>query len=90
VDIQTNYQGNNNAYFQPAFMEFDAHAGYPLTANFALIATLRNITGIHDQNYQLETVNPNVIAPSITGTEFPLYPIPYGPRTLIVTANFQL
>jgi len=89
VDIQATYQGNNNAYFQPAFIEFDAHAGYPLTKSFALIATLRNITGIHDQNYQFSTVNPNLIAPSIAGREFPLYPIPYGPRTLIVTASFK-
>jgi len=90
VDIQANYQGNNNAYFQPGFMEFDGHASYPLTKDFALIATFRNITGIHDQNYQFYTVNPNLIAPSVAGLEFPLYPIPYGPRTLVVTANLQL
>lgn len=90
VDFQANYLGNNNAYYQPAFVEFDAHAAYPIVKNFALIATFRNITGIHGLNYQLLTVNPNLIAPSVAGAEFPLYPIPYGPRSLTLTADIQL
>jgi hypothetical protein len=91
LDVQANYLGNNNAYFQPAFLEFDAHASYPLAKNFALFATLTNITGIHDQNYQVSNgYNPIVAAPSIAGAEVPLNSAPYGPRTLTVTANIQL
>ena len=59
LELQANYFGNNNAYFEPAFFEFvDASGGYPVTPVFSLIATLRNITGIHDQSYQLFTPHP--------------------------------
>ena len=90
VEVKATYFGNNNAYLQPAFMEFDARAGYRLQEHVTIIAAFQNFTGIHDQSYQLLQVNPAVLAPTVTGFPLPLYPIPYGPRALLVTANLDL
>jgi outer membrane receptor protein involved in Fe transport len=89
LDLQANYQGNNNAYFQPAFFEFDLHTSYGINKNVSLLATFVNIFGVHDQSYQVLTVNPTLLAPAVAGLPFPLYPIPYGPRTVTVTTNFH-
>jgi outer membrane receptor protein involved in Fe transport len=87
IDLSPTYYGNNNAYFRPAFVELDAHAGYPLAKNIQLLATFRNITGIYGENYEYYT--PSLAAPTVSGAPYPLFGIPYGPRSIIVTANFK-
>lgn len=89
VDIQGSYQGNNNSYFAPAFIEWDAHGAYQITRNLGLVLTFRNITGIYGGNYQYLHVDPNNLAPVVAGTLFPLYAIPYGPRSLIMTTDIS-
>ena len=74
IDLAPTYYGNNNEYFRPAFIEFDAHAGYALTKNVSLLATFRNITGIYGQDYEL--VVPATGAPSVVGAPYPLYGLP--------------
>lgn len=89
VDIQPTYFGNNNAYFRPGFVEFDAHASVGLSKYVTLSATFRNITGIYDQNYA--TLYGTVTgAPTVVGAPYGLTELPYGPRTAIVTANIKL
>jgi len=88
VDLSPTYYGNNNPYFEPAFMEFDAHAGYPLSKNISLVATFRNITGIYDQS--IEVYSPSMGVPTIAGLPQPLFGIPYGPRSAIVTVTMSL
>jgi outer membrane receptor protein involved in Fe transport len=91
VDLAPTYYGNNNIYNEPAFVELDAHAGYPLTKNVSLLAIFRNITGIYDQSYQV--YNPTYTVPTIHGAtgyyQGALFGVPYGPRSVIVTANFK-
>ena len=90
VDLAPTYYGNNNQYFQPAFLELDAHAGYPVTKNFSLIATLRNVTGIHGDKYQF--FQPTFSVPTLPDSGpapfGALIGLPYGPRSVIITANF--
>jgi hypothetical protein len=87
VDLSPTYYGNNNPFFQPAFIELDAHAGYPLTKNVSLLATFRNITGIHGQNF--EYLNPSMGAPTVAGLLNPLFALPYGPRAITLTLNLN-
>jgi len=89
IDISPTYYGNNNPYFEPAFLEFDAHAGYQLTKNISLLATFRNIAGIYGQNYEYYTLFPAVGAPTVAGLPYSLIGLPYGPRSMIVTVNFK-
>jgi len=90
VDLSPTYYGKDNAYLQPAFLELDAHASYPLTKNVSLLATFRNITGAYDGDNQILSASPILGAPTVTGMPYPLYGLPYGPRTVIVTAHVQL
>lgn len=87
VDLSPTYYGNGNAYFEPAFVEFDAHAGYSFTKNLALSLTFRNITGIYGNSYDFPV--PTVGAPTVVGLPFALFGLPYGPRALILTASFK-
>jgi len=87
IDLQPTYYGKNNTYFEPAFFEFDGHAGYPLTKTISLLATFRNITGVYGQNIQ--ALIPSLAAPTVAGMPYPLYGLPYGPRTVIVTMQFN-
>jgi len=89
VDLSPTYYGNNNSYFRPAFLEFDAHVGYSLTKNISLLATFRNITGIYGQNYQYISSDSIVGAPTVAGIPYALFGMPFGPRSLIVTAYFK-
>jgi outer membrane receptor protein involved in Fe transport len=94
VDLAPSYYGNNNTYFQRAFVEIDAHAAYPLTKNISLLAAFRNITGIYDQAYQTYSPTSEVplegsAAPSTAPSPI-LFGIPYGPRTIVVTAKVSL
>jgi len=68
----------------PAFVEFDAHAGYALTKNISLLTTFRNITGIYDKSIQMY-LTPSIGVPSIAGAPYALIAYPYGPRSLIIT-----
>lgn len=88
VDIFPTYYGNNNAYFEPAFVELDAHAALAVSKTFSLLATFRNVTGIYGQNYQL--VTPSMGAPGTAGSRpYALFGMPFGPRALIITGNFK-
>lgn len=91
IDLSPTYYGNNNVYNTPhAFVGLDAHGSVPMTKNFALLATFRNITGAYDQSVQY--VNPGYAVPVIAGAPpysvGALYQLPLGPRTVILTANF--
>lgn len=89
VDIWPTYYGNGNAYFEPAFMEFDAHASYPVGKHVALLLTMRNFTGVYDSSYEY-LGPPKVAAPSVPGNyPYPLFAIPYGPRALVVTFQYR-
>ena len=88
VEINPTYYGNGNPYYQPAFVEFDAHGGYAVTPNVSLFATFSNIFGIHGQGYGF--LVPTIGAPTVSGQQpYPLFGIPYGPRSLILTLNFK-
>jgi outer membrane receptor protein involved in Fe transport len=88
IDLAPTYYGNGNAYFEPAFVEFDMHAGYPIGPYVTLYATFRNITNKYGQSFATIGV-PNLTAPAAIGYPFGEWGIPYGPRSLIVTANFK-
>jgi outer membrane receptor protein involved in Fe transport len=89
IDLAPTYYGNGNAYFEPAFMEFDAHASYPLGQHVTLFATFRNITNIYGQSFATEGI-PSLGAPTVPGNlPVGMFGIPYGPRALVVTANFK-
>ncbi len=90
VDLSPTYYGNGNPYFVPAFLKFDAHVGYALTRSVSLLANFRNITGIYGQNFA--TLGPTfpLGAPTAFRNPLPLNGVPYGPRTVVVTANFNL
>jgi hypothetical protein len=90
VDLVGTYYGNNNTYFRPAFVELDGHIGYPLTRNVSLVVTFRNITGIYDSPYQIDTPSSLSGAPTISGLPYVLYGEMYGPRTILVTSNLRL
>jgi len=92
VDLSPTYYGSNNQYYRPAFMELDAHMGYPLTKNVSLLATFQNITGMYDQSQELAFTCPCLTAPVIAGAaqEFSgLYGLPYGPRAVTVTLQLH-
>jgi hypothetical protein len=92
VDLSPTYFGNNNSYYEPAFLEFDAHAGYPLTKNVSLMATFSNITGIYGGSQSVIFHCPCLTAPVLPGTPqqtYGLYGAPYGPRTVIFTLNIR-
>jgi hypothetical protein len=98
ADLDPTYYGNDNAYYEPAFVEFDGRIAYPVTRNLTLSATFRNITGIYDQSFQLFT--PTIAAPLINGAPASqqastdnstlFFGIPYGPRTVTVTASVRI
>jgi hypothetical protein len=90
IDLSPTYYGNNNAFYRPAFVELDAHAGYSLTKNISLLATFMNITGIYDLNQNIIYNCPCAPVPVIAGAP----PEPnvvtggeYGPRAVTVTIN---
>jgi hypothetical protein len=92
VDLSSTYYGNNNIYnTAKAFVELDAHAGYTITRNVSLLATFRNITGVYDQGIQ--TYKPGYAIPVIAdappnGVGAALE-VPYGPRSVTLTADFR-
>jgi len=91
IELLANYQGNNNAYYQPAFVELDGHLSYPLSKNFAIIATARNIAATNAAPYEsVYPINLNTLAPTVAGPLFPQYGIPYPTRTLLLTTNISL
>lgn len=93
VDLAATYYGNNNIYNTPkVFVVLDAHAGYAFTKNVSLLATFRNITGAYDESVANNT--PGYAVPVIDGAPPAIFPgaafiLPYGPRTVVVTANFK-
>jgi len=90
VDLSPTYYGNNNAYFRPAFLEFNAHAGYPLTKNVSLLATFNNITDIYGGSQNLAFYCPCLTAPVVAGAAqqtYGLYGLQYGPRFVTLTID---
>jgi len=92
IDLLTTYFGNNNTYNVPAFFGIDAHAGYNLTSNFLVSATLRNVTNAYGQSVQWYI--PTAAVPVIKGgtPAFPgaFFSQPYGPRAFIFTGTFKV
>lgn len=91
-DLSSTYYGNNNIYLTPhAFIELDGHASYAITRNVSLLATFRNITGVYDQSVQ--TYIPSYEVPVIPGappySQGAALELPFGPRAVIVTADFR-
>ena len=87
LDISPTYYGNNNQYYYPAFVEFDVHGGIAITKHLSLLATFRNVSNIHGQNYQLFV--PTLAAPTVAGLPAPLFGLPYGPKALTMTMNIK-
>jgi len=90
INIVGTYYGNNNTYFRPAFVEWDANLGYPVHKNVALLVTFRNITGIYNNAEQIWGPTNLSGAPTMSGKPYPLFGEEYGPRTIIVTTMFHL
>lgn len=93
VDLSATYYGNNNIYNTPhAFVILDAHAGYAFTKNVSLLLNFSNITGAYDAAIE-NFGNIGYLTPVVTGATgfYPgvSYVQPYGPRALIVTANYK-
>jgi outer membrane receptor protein involved in Fe transport len=85
VSMDMHYFGNNNGYYSPAFVVFDANAQIRLTKNVALQGTFRNITGQLD-NAVLYT-GQGYVYPTAAGPAAYVYTTPYGPRTFLLTLN---
>jgi hypothetical protein len=88
IDLSPTYYGNGNAYFEPAFVDLDMHAGYALGPYVTLFATFHNMTNKYGQSFATIGV-PTLTAPAAIGYPYGLWGIPFGPRSLIVTANFK-
>jgi outer membrane receptor protein involved in Fe transport len=92
LDVSAKYYGNNNIYLTlNPFTVVDLHTGYGLSKNFSLLAEYRNITGANGQSIQ--NYNYSYGVPTIKhATGFwsgGVWPIPYGPRSVVVTGNFK-
>ena len=66
-DLQPTYYGNGNSYFQPAFVELDAHFAYAFSKNVTLYATLRNVTNVYPDEQQVLQSTGNI--PTIAGAD---------------------
>lgn len=90
ANLTATYFGNNNTYFQKAFVEFDAAAAYPITSSVYLTATLRNISGIYSSPFQIQSLGELHGVPAVAGSPFAEYGEQYGPRSLLVSANVKI
>jgi len=89
VDLAPTYYGNGNAYFEPAFVKWDAHMSLPLTRNVTLFTTFQNLLNTYPDSF-VYVVPSSVNGPGIPGT--PPYAnigIPLGPRAAVVTLQFR-
>jgi outer membrane receptor protein involved in Fe transport len=77
------YFGNNNGYYAPAFVVFDANASYPLTDHISVQGTFRNITD-QDGDSVGNFAN-GVTYPTAFGPKSYYMSVPYGPRTFLLT-----
>jgi outer membrane receptor protein involved in Fe transport len=89
VDLVGTYYGNNNSYYRPAFVELDSHFSVPFTPNVSLLLTLRNISGIYGVGVGEYSAANNVGFPSVAGPPFGYQAQYYGPRAVILTAQFH-
>jgi outer membrane receptor protein involved in Fe transport len=90
AELSSTYYGSNNIYNTTrAFVELDINAGYPVTRNLSLLATFRNVTGAYDD--EIQRYFPSYQVPVVSGAPAfgVAYPIPYGPRALLFTADFK-
>jgi len=85
VNVDMHYFGNNNGYFAPAFVVFDASAQLPLTKFVSLQGTFRNITGALDST--VESDGQGYVYPTAFGAPAYTYTIPYNPRTFLLTLH---
>jgi outer membrane receptor protein involved in Fe transport len=90
-DLSGTYFGNNNIYYQRAFIGVDAHGSYAITPHVALRLTLRNLTGAYDQSIQ--ELFPAYAVPVIPGAPAwspgAAFKMPYEPRSAIFTVDYS-
>ncbi len=87
ANLEMVYFGNNNGYFRPAFVAFNANVEFPITKNVAIQGTFRNITNIYGA--QIRNVGEGVGAPTVSGPAYYLPSANYEPRALIVSLRFH-
>ncbi|HEY1728728.1 MAG TPA: TonB-dependent receptor [Candidatus Baltobacteraceae bacterium] len=87
--FDANYYGNNNQYYQPAFVEIDASAGIPLAPRTQLIVSVTNLTNIHSFPYTIQANGYNGgVTPILANgqLDLPSFDGP-GPRVLRIGAT---
>jgi outer membrane receptor protein involved in Fe transport len=87
VNLEVHYFGNNNGYYAPAFVAFDANLQVPLTRNVAMQGTFHNITGILDN--AVTNGGQGIIYPAVNGPNAFEFSVPYGPRTFLLTLRIH-
>lgn len=83
INVDMHYFGNNNGYYLPAFVVFDANAQVPVTKYVSLQGTLRNITGQYDAVVLNEGTG--YIYSTAAGPSAYTFGVPYTPRTFLLT-----
>ena len=83
TSLGMDYEGKNNAYYQPPFEIFDFTARYPIAKTFELQASVQNL--FNTNNYS-NLPEPNVGVPVVAETSTGLTPyasdlLPAPPRT---------
>jgi hypothetical protein len=90
VQIEADYFGKNNSYYEPPFTALNAYAGYGLTRHVTLIANFQNLTCAYCLSYEQILNYPRLIAPASPGQlPYGLYALPYGPRVVTFAINFR-
>jgi len=87
--VNPTYYGPNNSYFVPAFTIFDAHVGYPITKNFSLTGTFRNMLGTNDRAVTLWNDYNIFPQPTLFGSPGLTLGEAYGPRAFILKRRLQ-
>lgn len=91
LSITPTYYGPNNAYYEPAFVEFNADGSYSLAQNTSIHMTFRNIFNTFGGNQICWNClgGVQIAAPTAFGPPSYQVPDPWGPRTAIVTLEFK-
>lgn len=90
VQLEADYFGKNNSYYEPPFAALNGYIGYGVTPHITLLANFQNITCVYCLSYEQFLNYPSVIAAASPGQlPYGLNDLPYGPRTVILTANIR-
>lgn len=89
AQLTATYYGNNNSYYRPAFEALNGLTGIDLSRTLRLLVAFDNITGVYDRWTQVLDPHDLWGAPMLVGPAYALYPQEYGPRAVIVTAQFH-